>query len=548
MNRLGIYSNYSEKALYIGAAILVVIVYLINLGRGAITMDEPTRALVAMEMIYSGNFITPTIFGEYYYNKPPMYNWLLTVLFRVTGDYSEWMVRYPAVIPLFLFGLTIFFHAKRYLSWQTSALSALMFMTCGRMLFTSSMVGHIDIMYSWLTYVSFLIIFELSQRKQWLLLFLLSYTITGITFLAKGLPSLVFQALSLLSWFIYIRKFKLLFGWQHILGIALLALILSSYFYAYHQHNSVITYFETLWYESSKRTPIEKSTLTSLLHLFTFPFEMLAHILPWSLLSIYALSKKMWGQWRDNSLLIFSVVMLGANLIPYWLSPDTHPRYLFMLFPLFFHLVAYSYTHQRKHWPILTRIIYLLFIVISVLLCLIIWVIPFLPQLKGLDLLKNIQQLEIIATFPYLWPKVIFLFTAMGLTCWALIRFPQYKVVLFVIMLCWFRLTFGWFVIPHRALTGKIAQYRENGIYVARMTEGEPLFVRPGFTFNHDLAYYISRERGEILPKSDMIQADAFYICTEWQLRGREYELYHAFETRHGRTPVYLVKFLNVKE
>ena len=39
--------------------------------------DEAIRSLVALEMKLSGNLITPTLHGEYYYNKPPLYNWIL---------------------------------------------------------------------------------------------------------------------------------------------------------------------------------------------------------------------------------------------------------------------------------------------------------------------------------------------------------------------------------------------------------------------------------------------------------------------------------------
>ncbi len=532
------------KFLYIFCFGLCIVVYLLNVGMGAITMDEPTRALVAMEMIYSGNVITPTIFGEFYYNKPPFYNWILSIFFIGTNNYSELILRLPAVIPLFFFTLTIFFHTKKYLTWEIAAMAAIMFISHGRMLFTSSMVGHIDIFYSWLTYLSFIIVFELSRKQQWVLLFILTYLITGITFLCKGLPSLVFQAITLLSWFIYQRKFRLLLSWKHFLGIGVLATILFSYFYAYHQYNSIWTYVETLWHESSKRTPLEKSLLDSFIHLFSFPFEVLGHILPWSILILFTFSTHIWNVWRNNNFLVFCLLIFCANVVPYWLSPDTHPRYLFMLFPFLFILLSHAYFSQAPGMKKRSIFIHIFFICISILLCLGILVIPFLPDFRDHELLANIQQLEILNTFPYLWPKVIFLLIVMGVTTYFLIKLPNLKLILFAIMLMWFRLVFDWFVIPHRAKTGKIAQYRENGIYVARLTEGTPLYIYGDYTFNHDMTYYISRERREILRKTNKIDTDAFYICNKSQLQKASYKLFHAFEIKYGRTPVFLVKFL----
>lgn len=92
-----------EKWLYAAAFILFFPAMLINLGITPLLADEPTRALVALEMMFSENFITPTINGDYYYNKPPLYNWLLVFLFKLTGSTSEFVVRLPTVISIGIF-------------------------------------------------------------------------------------------------------------------------------------------------------------------------------------------------------------------------------------------------------------------------------------------------------------------------------------------------------------------------------------------------------------------------------------------------------------
>ena len=39
--------------------------------------EEPRRSIIAIEMLKSGDFAIPHIYGEIYYNKPPLYNWLI---------------------------------------------------------------------------------------------------------------------------------------------------------------------------------------------------------------------------------------------------------------------------------------------------------------------------------------------------------------------------------------------------------------------------------------------------------------------------------------
>ena len=51
--------------------LLLIPALFINLGMSPLIADEATRGLVAFEMHHTGNLITPTINGEYYFNKPP---------------------------------------------------------------------------------------------------------------------------------------------------------------------------------------------------------------------------------------------------------------------------------------------------------------------------------------------------------------------------------------------------------------------------------------------------------------------------------------------
>jgi 4-amino-4-deoxy-L-arabinose transferase-like glycosyltransferase len=145
--------------------ILSLAPFFINLGLLPLFADEPTRANVALEMILSDNFSVPTIGAEYYYNKPPLYNWILAGFYLLTGTYSEFITRLPAIIPMFLFAISIFYAVAYFLKdKRIASLSAILFLVNGRMLIYDSMLGHIDIFYSWLTFCSFMLIFYFLQQ------------------------------------------------------------------------------------------------------------------------------------------------------------------------------------------------------------------------------------------------------------------------------------------------------------------------------------------------------------------------------------------------
>ena len=68
--------------------------------------DEPRYARVAVEMARGNEFVTPTLAGEPWMEKPPLYYWLAGFGFRLFGE-TEFAARLPAVIAaLLMTGMT----------------------------------------------------------------------------------------------------------------------------------------------------------------------------------------------------------------------------------------------------------------------------------------------------------------------------------------------------------------------------------------------------------------------------------------------------------
>ena len=204
--------------LYLAALVLLAPALLINLGLMTFIDDEGIRSLVALEMKFSGNYITPTIHGAYYYNKPPLYNWILLLFFELQGQVNEFTARIPTVLCTLGYAGTIFYFSRRHFDTKTAFLNAMFYITCGRVLFWDSMLALIDTCFSWVVFTSFMVIYHQFQKENWLKLFLFSYLLAAAGFLMKGLPAVVFQGTTLLVYFAYRRRFWKLFSWQHVLG------------------------------------------------------------------------------------------------------------------------------------------------------------------------------------------------------------------------------------------------------------------------------------------------------------------------------------------
>lgn len=76
--------------------------------------DEPRYARVAVEMHREGSFLVPTLQGQPWLEKPPLYYWLAGAAFSLLGE-TEAAARLPSVLAaLLLVGSTVFFGARLY--------------------------------------------------------------------------------------------------------------------------------------------------------------------------------------------------------------------------------------------------------------------------------------------------------------------------------------------------------------------------------------------------------------------------------------------------
>src|SRR5687767_10260839 len=72
-------------------------------GTGLFENAEPLFAQAALEMVESGDWVTPRVHGEPRYDKPALMYWLIALGYLLWGV-GEWAVRFPSALAAF--GLT----------------------------------------------------------------------------------------------------------------------------------------------------------------------------------------------------------------------------------------------------------------------------------------------------------------------------------------------------------------------------------------------------------------------------------------------------------
>ena len=481
------------------AFLLCLPAFLINLGLIAFIGDEGIRALVALEMKLSGDYIVPTLNGEFYFNKPPLYNWIILGISSLFGYFGEWPSRLTTLFSLAFFAWVVYYFIKKYTDQLTGISVSLMLLTCGRILFWDSMLGLIDIFFSAIIFLNWMVIWHFGKKENWQKLFLFSYLLFSIGFLLKGLPALVFQGISIITALILFKNLKQrIFSKEHILGALIGIIPTLIYYFLYANSVSLQHVFSILTDQSLQRTATHHGFLKTIIHLFTFPLEQFYHFLPWALLAIPYFHPKFRTWLKEDDFIRFCFWMMLVNIPVYWISVQVYPRYLLMFVPLFT-LVGYvmlkkSLAISLTWWKVV-KTGFLILAALGTVMVLLMFVHPPVRKL------------------PYVFPVwiislALLLFTLVGLFRDSARMFIWMSIALLVV-----RITFDMVVLPLRAQEFKENACRKD-IRRAADIHADKKWLIYGETETHQVArFYTSAYTNQIIRKTESANdTNALYI------------------------------------
>lgn len=466
--------------------ILVFPALLVNLGINPFIEDEAIRGTVAMEMMYSGNYITPTINGVFYYYKPPLFNWILTIFYHTLGI-SEWSSRIATVLFLFGFGNSIYLlHRKVGFKASFSIFASLIYITCGRVMFWDSFLGLIDIFYSWMMYLLMVYIYLDWKAEKWWTLFIRAFIFLTIGFMLKGYPTFLFMGCTMITMTMITKDYKRLFHPGLLAGLAIFSVVVGGYYYVYNQYNDVSKTFMPLLEQATSRTGIWYGIGQVIMHIFTYPFENIYHFLPWSLMAILLVRKGILARLKSNDFVWFCWWAFIVNILVYWVSPQVYPRYILMLVPLIFTVMLYVY-QETEPTDVRKKILHGLwgFILIGAPAFLIVGIYN-----RDMSL---IPSLEI--------KVVLFLLGLLGCAI-AFYLIKKHRLLIVVTTVLIIRMVFNYLVMPIRASENIATKTSSQAIEVARNYGKEGISMYKKSVIDFTSTFYAEKELGYTLDRT----------------------------------------------
>ncbi|MFW6019676.1 MAG: ArnT family glycosyltransferase [Bacteroidales bacterium] len=529
-----------QKLTYAVLIIVLIGALFQNLGKLPLIDDEGLRGLIALDMKFQGDLITPATAGEYYFNKPPLYNWIILFFINLFGTASEFVLRLPMVLSLLGFTATIFFYLKRHFRNETALLTALFFLTSGRVLFYESLHGLIDITFSWVIFLQIICLYEFFRQGKYREMFLLSYLLAAIGFLLKGMPVVPFQGITLLVILIMNKSLKTFFNRWHFAGIGLFIVLVGSYFYAYYLKNPEMLddYLTTLVFQSTSRTLFANSIVKVLAHISLYPFEMIFHFLPWSLLIILMFSRSVRkGICKDKRQLFFLMAFF-FNILVYWLSPISYPRYILMLIPLGLAPLVDQFVRQENRFAEKFSS-WFLWVISGV-------VILAIPAIMVFNFFEAFQDV------PGLLVKTIAIILVLTFLMYKFFRNPSLQVYIVVLVMLVGRIGYNSIISIERHQSNMNVVVEESR-KIAEITRGEPLYsyYDPEIDDEHyhgrikhryTAHFYLQRFKNDLIPIKTTFEKDGFYLITQKHLSKFDVDLYATYEYHPGYRLKYLVK------
>ena len=328
--------------------LLCLVLFFLFLGNRPLwDVDEGMHAATSKDMILSGDWITPQLNGENFYDKPVLFNWLVAISFLVFG-FTEFAARLPAAVLGTGTVLVTYFLGRRLFSPTVGFLGGVILATSVEFIILSRVVVHDIALTLFITLALTFFYIGLSDPTRRKSVWFLFYASLGLAVLAKGPIGVLLPGLIIFLFLVIRRRLNIIrdmqLGWGILIFLAVAApwyvlIMLKNEDYAgYFFIQQNLGYF----FSGESRHPRP--------FYYYFPI-LLGGFFPWSLFLPAALFRSLrrgFGKTEDGTL--YLMLWFGAVFLFFSTASSKLSTYILPLFPAVSLLVA-SLWHDLLDTP-----------------------------------------------------------------------------------------------------------------------------------------------------------------------------------------------------
>ena len=313
---------------------------------GELYRTEALRAIIGREMLRSGDWLVPRLYGEPLLTKPPGMYAAIALASWPWGEVTETTARLPSAVAAAALVLLVYWTFRRCLE-RRSGLIAAAIAPCSWLWLDKGIAAEIDMLQVFWVGASLLFLLRAVEAEEeaprtgsvppaWLWWVLALVCVAGGLLTKWTAPAFFYAAaVPLLAWR---RRLHLLWSWRHLLAAALAAgLCLAWAAWVVHQVGWDV-FYATVRNEALPRLSHRhhlgsawEQVAETLLH----PGKILLAHLPWSVFALATFRPGFGQHWDEHGRRLLQALHCWAwpNLLLWTLLPDHATRHSFPLFP-----------------------------------------------------------------------------------------------------------------------------------------------------------------------------------------------------------------------
>lgn len=293
--------------------------------------DEPVYAETAREMLQFQDFISPRIYGDFWYDKPPMYYWLVAAAFKIFG-FGEFAARFPSAF-LAVSGVVLVYLAGRKLfNARAGLLAALVLATSLEYFY----LGNAAVTDMTLTFFLTAALLAFLHRKYYLL-----YGCTALAVVTKG-PIALFFCGVIITWYLLVTgNLNRIKTMKVVSGSVLFALIALPWYVAMYSLHGMAFIDTFLGFHNVTRF-LQPEHASSAVWYYYIPVLILGFF-PWSafLVQAFLAGVKEKGECRNTC--VFLVTWASVVFLFFSLSQTKLVSYILPMYPPLALLTGYYF-------------------------------------------------------------------------------------------------------------------------------------------------------------------------------------------------------------
>ena len=319
---------------------------------GLVGADEPRYAQIAREMLDRGDWVTPTLYGKPWLEKPPLYYWRAMAAYIIFGV-SDWSARLPAATAATLMVFVVYFFARRFLSGAQLNAALMTASSAGVIGFARGAGTDMQLAATFVIAMLGWYAWFATKRRLWLAGF---YLFLAFGTLSKGPVAPLLAVLIIVIFAAVRRDLRLVWKTLWLPGILVFLAVVLPWYVAVQLRNS--EFFRGFFLEHNF------ARFATNLYRHRQPFwyyipVLFLGVMPWSALVIAGMVEA-GRDWRrrarenvDTALPAFLLTWVAVLVVFFSLSMSKLPGYILPAFPPCAMLAAnYLRGREQLGWPI----------------------------------------------------------------------------------------------------------------------------------------------------------------------------------------------------